>query len=141
MEFRGTTIFSNNTSTALFVDGASINFGNDSRTIFQDNSGLHGGAISLISGSFISMYRNSSVIFLRNTAVLYGGAIYVALSTPFDYILSRVCFIRYYSENVSHNEWNTSFTFINNTAGKGNIGNTIFANTLDPCVKAHSAGI
>ena len=141
MEFRGTTIFSNNTSTALFVDGASINFGNDSQTIFQDNSGLHGGAISLISGSFISMYRNSSVIFLRNIAVLYGGAIYVALSTPFDYILSRVCFIRYYSENVSPNEWNTSFTFINNTAGKGNIGNTIFANTLDPCVKAHSAGI
>ena len=141
IEFRGATTFSNNTSTALFVDGASINFGNDSRTIFQDNSGLHGGAISLISGARVTAYPNSSVIFLRNTAVLYGGAIYVALSTPFEYLLSRICFLRYYSENVPPSEWNTSFTFINNTAGKSNIGNTIFANTLDPCVKAHSAGI
>ena len=140
VEFRGNTIFSNNTSTALFVDGASINFGNDSRTIFQNNSGIHGGAISLISGAWITAYPNSSVIFLRNTAVLYGGAIYVGLSTPFDYIISRVCFIRYYSENFTPSEWNTSFTFINNTAGKGIIGNTIFADTIDPCVKVHSAG-
>ena len=86
------------------------------------------------------MYPNSSVIFLRNTAVQYGGAIYVALSTPFDYLTSRVCFIRYFSENASPSEWNTTFTFSNNTAGKSTMGNTISANTLDPCVKIHSAG-
>ena len=140
VEFRGTTIFSNNTSTALNVNGASVKFGNDSITTFQDNSGLYGGAISLIGNSMISVYPNSSVIFLRNKAVQYGGAIYAELSTPFSYLLSHVCFIRYYSENVSPDEWNTSFTFINNTTPESNIGKMIFASTLNPCVKAYSVG-
>ena len=140
IEFRGTTVFSNNTSTALSVDGASVKFGDDSITTFQDNSGLYGGAISLIGKSWISVYPNSSVIFLRNTAVQYGGAIYVELSSPFSYLLSHVCFIRYYLENVSPDKWNTNFTFINNTTPESNIGKMIFASTLNPCVKAYSVG-
>ena len=117
-----------------------MKFGNDSRTTFQDNSGLYGGAISLIGKSWIGVYPNSSVIFQRNTAVQYGGAIYVELSTPFSYLLSHVCFIRYYSESVSPDEWNTSFRFINNTTPESNIGEMIFASTLNPCVKAYSVG-
>ena len=138
VEFRGTTIFSNNTSTALIGDKAVIKFSNDSITTFQDNSGLNGGAISLISGAWISVYPNSSVIFLRNTALQYGGAIYVELSRPYDHLLSYVCFIRYYLENVSLSEWNTNFTFINNTTPESNIGKVIFASTLKPCVRAYS---
>ena len=140
VEIRGTNVFSNNTSTALIADKAVVKFSNNSVTTFQDNSGLHGGAISLIGGAWISVYPNSSVIFLRNTAVQDGGAIYVELSTPFDYLLSHVCFIRYYLENVSLSEWNTNFTFINNTAPESNIGKMIFASTLIPCVKAYSVG-
>ena len=140
VEFRGTTLFSNNTSTALSVDRASVKFSNDSMLIFQDNSGLYGGAISLLGNSWISVYPNSSVIFLRNTAIQYGGAIYVELSSPFSYLLSHVCFIRYYIENMSPSEWNTNFTFINNTTPETNIGKMIFASTLSPCVKAYSVG-
>ena len=139
VEFRGTTIFDNNNSTALIVDGGFVKFSNHSLTIFKDNRGLHGGAILLIKGSWISVYPNSSVIFLRNRAVQYGGAVYVELSTPFDYLLSRVCFIRYFSENVSPTKWKTNITFINNTAGENN--NTIFASTLRPCLKVYSVGI
>ena len=139
VEFRGTTNFSNNNSTALIVDGASIRFSNDSITIFQDNSGLHGGAISLINGAWVGVYPNSSVTFLRNRALQYGGAIYTELSTPFDYLLSHACFIRYYLEDMLPSEWNTNFTFINNSAGENN--NTIFASTLRPCLKLHTAGI
>ena len=122
VEFRETTIFSNNNSTALIVDGASVRFINNSMTTFQDNSGLHGGAISLISGAWISVYPNSSVIFLRSTAVQYGGAIYVGLSRPFDYLLSHICFIKYHVEKVLPSEWEANFMFVNNTA-KSNIGN------------------
>ena len=139
VEFKGTTIFSNNNSTALIVDGGFVKFSNDSSTIFKDNSGLHGGAISLISGAWISVYPNSSVIFLRNTAIQYGGAIYVELSTPFDYLLSHICFVRYYLENVSPSLWKTNFTFINNTARENN--NTIFISTLRPCLKVYTVGI
>ena len=138
VEFKGTTVFSNNNSTALIVDRASAEFSNNSVTTFQDNNGLHGGAILLISGSWISVYPNSSVIFLRNRAIQYGGAIYAELSTPFDYLLSHVCFIRYYSEDVSPSEWITNITFINNTAGESN--NTIFASTLRPCLKVYTVG-
>jgi len=67
----------------------------------------------------------------------YGGAIYVELSTPFDYLLSRICFIRYFSENLSPIKWDTNFTFIDNTAGQNNgtNGNTLYASTLQPCMK------
>ena len=140
VEFRGTTVFSNNNSTALLVDGTRIMFSTNSSTIFQDNSGLHGDAISLISVAWISVYPNSSVIFLRNTAVQYGGAIYVGLFRPFDYLLSHICFIKYYSKKVAPNEWETNLTFINNTA-KSNIGNAIFARTFIPCVKAYHDGL
>ena len=140
VEFREITIFTNNTSTALIGDKAVIRFSSDSITTFQDNSGLNGGAISLISGAWISVYPNSSVIFLRNTALQYGGAIYVELSRPYDHLLSHVCFIRYYLENVSLSEWNTNFTFINNTTPESNIGKMIFASTLKPCVRAYSVG-
>ena len=136
VEFLGYNYFTNNTSTALMVDAATIKFGNDSVTVFQDNSGLHGGAILLIQGASIIVYPNSTVIFLRNKAVENGGAIYVELSTPFDYLLSHACFIRYYLETVLPSNWKTNFTFIDNTARQSN--NSIFASTLQPCTRAYS---
>ena len=61
------------------------------------------------------------------------------LSTPFDYILSHICFIRYYFENISPDKWRTNFTlnFVDNTGGKSN--STIFASTLRPCSKVYTA--
>ena len=138
VEFWGQTYFINNNSTALMVDGATVEFSNDSVTVFQDNSGLHGGAILLIEGAGIIVYPNSTVIFLRNTAVEHGGAIYVELSTPFDYLLSHVCFVRYYAENVLPDNWETNFTFINNTARQNN--SSIFTSTLQPCARAYFNG-
>jgi len=109
-----------------------VAFSNDSMTKFQDNGGLHGGAILLASGAWIETYPNSSIVFLRNAAIKYGGAIYVALSTSFDYLLSHICFVRYYKEDEPPNEWKTNFTFINNTSEE--TSNTIYASTLRPCM-------
>ena len=136
--FCGHTQFTNNTSTALMVDAATVKFGNDSVTFFQDNSGLHGGAILLIEGASIIVYPNSTVIFLRNKAVEVGGAIYVELSTPFDNLLSHACFVRYYLEIVHPDNWKTNFTFINNTARQSD--NSIFTSTLKPCTRAYFNG-
>ena len=132
VEFRETTIFSNNNSTALLIDGATARFSNNSVTTFQDNSGLRGGAISLITGASIRVYPDTTLTFIRNKAVQSGGAIYVELSTPYDYLLSRACFVRYYVEKITPSEWQTNFTFINNSGG--NNSDTIFVNTLNPCV-------
>ena len=51
---------------------------------FTENTGLHDGAILLLSVSWIEVHPNSSLLFVRNTAITNGGAIYVELSTPYD---------------------------------------------------------
>ena len=135
IQFWGCTHFINNTSTALIVDGATVEFGDDSVTVFQDNSGLYGGAISMIENARIVVHPNSTVAFLRNTAVEHGGAIYVELSTPFDHLLSHVCFVRYCTETIPPSKWETNFTFIDNTARRSY--NSIFASTLQPCIRAY----
>ena len=135
VRFLNYTRFYQNNSTALVVDGAFADFFDDSHTEFTENKGLHGGAILLIGESWMQVHPNSTLLFLRNTALAYGGAIYVELSTPYEFILSHSCFVRYFSEGSFPNEWkNTNFTFINNTAVR-QINNTIFANTLRPCLK------
>ena len=136
IQFRGYTHFNNNTSTALIVDGATMEFSDDSVTVFQNNNGLSGGAISMIENARIIVYPNSTLIFLNNTAIENGGAIYVELSTPFDHLLSHVCFIRYHLEKTPPSNWKANFTFINNTARQNN--NSIFASTLQPCIRAYS---
>lgn len=136
IQFRNFTRFIKNKSTALVIDSAFAEFYVDSFTEFLDNKGLRGGAILLIGDSWIQVHSGSTLLFVRNTAVHYGGAIYVELSTPYEYILSHSCFVRYSSPSISPNKWNTSFTFINNTAG--NTSNTIFANTLRPCMKFYA---
>ena len=135
IQFLNYTRFSQNNSTALVVDGAFADFFVDSFTEFTENKGLHGGAILLIGESWIQVHPSSTLVFLRNTAQAYGGAIYVELSTPYEFILSHSCFIRYFYEESFPNQWkNTNFTFINNTAAH-QTNNAIFTNTLRPCLK------
>ena len=136
IRFSGSTLFSGNNATALAIDGALVEFGHNSFTNFSDNHGLHSGGIQLISSAWIKVYPNCTVLFIRNTAVHYGGAIYVELSTPFDYLLSHVCFVRYYSESTLLSEWNFTFIFDNNRAGENN--STMFVTTIQPCIKAYS---
>ena len=77
----------------VVVDDAVIEFYNDSYTLFQDNRGLHGGTILLMGSSLIEIYYNTTLVFLWNTATGYGGAIYVELSAPYDYLISHACFV------------------------------------------------
>ena len=60
------------------------------------------------------------------------------LSTPFDYLLSHVCFVRYYLGTALPDNWKANFTFINNTARQNN--SSIFTSTLQPCVIAYFNG-
>jgi len=84
IKFNGSTLFSGNNATALAVDGAFlVEFGHNSSTNFSHNHGLHSGGIQLLNDAWIKIYPNCTVLFIRNTAVHYGGAIYVELSTPY----------------------------------------------------------
>jgi len=138
IRFKGSSLFSGNNSTALAVEGALIEFYNNSQIKFCDNNGVNGGGILLTNNAWIKIYQNCSVFFIRNTALHYGGAIYVKVSTHFDYVLSHVCFFSYYIESALLTEWNFNFAFINNTAGQSK--NSVFVTTLKPCFRAYKNG-
>ena len=114
------------------MDSATVEFTEHSVTIFDGNSGVHGGAIMLMGGAWIEIHPYSSVSFLHNNALISGGAIHVDVGTPFDHLASHVCFIRYYKENVPPTNWLTNFTFQDNKVNDDN-GKSLFANTLNPC--------
>ena len=135
VQFLNFTRFTQNNSTALVVDGAAAEFFSGSYTDFFKNAGLHGGAILLIGDSWIQVHPNSTLLFINNTALTYGGAMYIELSTPYEFVLSHSCFVRYSYEHTFPDSWDTNFTFINNTASQPN--NAIFANTLHPCLKSY----
>ena len=139
IQFSGYTDFSLNNSTALVGDGAELGFHNNSVTLFHDNRGFLGGALLLMSSSRINVHFNSTLIFLRNVAVINGGAIYVHFATLFDYGISYSCFIRYLGQNISINKWNARFIFIDNKAAN-NETNSIFTTTLRPCYNTYSKG-
>ena len=130
--FGGKTSFLTNNYTALVMDSSTVEFTEHSITIFQNNSGVHGGAIMLINGAWIKILPHSNVSFLHNNALISGGAIHVDVSTPFDHLSSHVCFIRYHREDVPPNEWLTNFTFSDNHVAEDK-GKALFANTLNPC--------
>ena len=139
IQFSGYTDFSLNNSTALVGDGAELGFHNNSVTIFHDNRGFLGGALLLMSSSRINVHFNSALIFIRNVAVINGGAIYVHFATLFDYLISYSCFIRYLGQNISLDKWNATFIFIDNKAAN-NETNSIFTTTLRPCRNTYLEG-
>ena len=105
-------------------------------TVFHDNHGFRGGAVFLMSSSWMKVHFNSTLMFQRNVAVINGGAIYVHFAMLFDYLISS-CFIRYYEQNVAINDWNARLIFADNKAAD-NQNNSIFATTLRPCRNAHT---
>ena len=76
---------------------------------------------------------NRSYIFVNNTALERGGAIYVMSIDNHDFTTSKTCFIQYL-KNIPAKEWNCNISFTGNTADSGaGPGNTIFATSLHPC--------
>ena len=139
IQFSGYTDFSSNNSTALVGDEAELGFHNHSVTVFHNNRGFLGGAILLMSDSWMNVHFNSTVMFLGNVAVINGGAIYVHFATLFDYLISYSCFIRYLGKNIAVDKWNAQFIFIDNKAADNEI-NSIFTTTLRPCQNTYSKG-
>jgi len=137
IQFRAFSKFQANNSTAVIGDDAVVEFYFDSFVIFEGNHGLRGGAILLIEGSFMTLFSNVSLVFFENTATLSGGAIFAEMSTPFEYLESHICFIRYHQEDQGPPSV-CSLSFINNNSTKY-INNTIFSGTLRPCMKEYSS--
>ena len=140
IQIRGYTSFVMNRFTALVLDKEKVEFCENSVTVFQNNNGVHGGAILLIDTAWIMVNYSSTVTFVGNTATVAGSAIYVQLITPYDHTLSHSCFIRYFEQNTAVSKWNATFTFISNTSdfACGQNMRPIYATTLHPCKSLYS---
>ena len=131
MEFYNENYFIENDGTALSVLDAVVDFKNNSSAVFYRNKGLRGGAIALLGRTILRVFPSTRLLFEENMATDKGGAIYFISLGIRDVINFRKCFIQYHDYTLSPFEWETNFTFINNTSP--NPGHAIYCTTLIPC--------
>ena len=91
-----------------------------SETSFEDNFARSGCAIYITEGSQISVGDGSTIRFIRNTASLHGGAMYIDLTNCRDHGIVFANLTNY-----------DSISFINNSAKQ--YGNSIYFNIPDSC--------
>lgn len=135
----GNNNFTRNNYTALCLDSSKLTFKSSSRSIFDGNIGIEGGAISLYGFSWILLEEHSYVIFKNNVAKRRGGAVYVRNPGPpriaFQTTKLQIasCFIRYLNDG-NPDDWPVTIIFQNNQAPPA-AGNSIYATTLKYCRK------
>ena len=131
IEFYNENYFMENDGTALSALDALVDFKDNSSAVFYRNKGLRGGAVALLGSTVLRVFPYTKILFEENMATDKGGAIYSISVGVRDVVNSRKCFIRYYDYTISPFEWETKFTFINNTSP--NPGHAIYCTTLIPC--------
>ena len=123
-----------NKGTGLVLNYSKVRILN--KTVFTNNTGYNGGAVSLYGQSQIILLRDTFLKFIDNSAKNKGGAIYykmiceplIGLSCT-EFLVNR-CFISF--EDGSQNSFNGSVIFINNSVETG-FGKDIFSTTLKYC--------
>ena len=135
INLRGKQSFEGNDGSAMHLTSSIINFQSGSLVYFKSNSGLYGGAISLIGISAIKVNDDSEFLFINNTASSAGGAIYYFSIDNHNYLSSRSCFI-HYKGSKSISERNVTLQFSNNRVWNTDeqVGQAIFASSLIPCM-------
>ena len=142
IKFEGHNDFQNNWGTALYIVNAIVNFQKSSAT-FVSNTGLQGGAITLIGPATVILGPNRYE-FRENKAFHQGGAIYVQLIDKFDIEVSQSCFIQYVDPDCNYDidddddkcdewPWRVNITFDGNKVIQGKTGHTIYATSLYSC--------
>ena len=122
---RGTSVFSLNTNTALFVSSETkVTIEENSKVSFCSNYGENGGALYLGHGSKVDAKDNASLEFHKNRAS-FGGALYSELPDTHSVADDKFCFIVNGRNNVT-------FKFKDNKA-TSKVGNDMFAGTFQSC--------
>ena len=134
VDFDGNCAFHYNSASAIAATASTLTFLQNSSLIFSNNTGHHGGAISLLGNAYMLVENNTSLEFYYNRATAKGGAIYYLAPSERDFVSTRKCFVNYKNLSVSPYHWNTSFKFRGNDAPGSSNGNSIFVTTLLPCI-------
>ena len=132
ISFKNVTVvnctFMDNLSPPLLAYDSNIYF--EGINVFDSNTALFGGAIYLERNSFIFLKPNTKVIFSNNSAILKGGAIYIAGGNEGTFLFD--CQIQVYDPELTPpNELGTLMKFINNTALDA--GDALYGGLIDAC--------
>ena len=141
VHFLSYVIFVNNSGTALYSSDGIIVILNETQADFTNNTGINGGALSLMGSSVLRIHPGTHLYFTRNTALEQGGAIYYYSTFPSLFLYSYSCFLQYSESTVKPGNWsNVGFHFDGNTAIGYDNAQSIYATTLYPCAKAEGEG-
>ena len=134
----GESVFSNNKASPLLSDKSIINFKDSIR--FENNSATSGGAIVVLTGSYLVIKNNTNLNFVNNLATSYGGAIYFIHSGPGIQITDRSCFMWFEKidpfcglikpDCTDPGTLNITVNFKDNAA---QLGSTIYGSTQQSC--------
>jgi predicted outer membrane repeat protein len=134
IKFTGTNRFSRNIGGGLSVVDSLVTVAKNSHLIFEDNVAHFGGGLQQVGSCLVVVSEGAVVDFVRNRALILGGAIMVN-SPVVDHatnFLNRFCFIRFSDPDVPPQSWlNVSINFINNTAKVG--GAALYGTDLRRC--------
>ena len=140
VHFTGTNSFINNTGSALYLCSSRAKFSEDSVTHFINNTGMHGGAMSLIGFSSIQYQNDTAFHFMGNSAKL-GGAIYVHSIDQHLAFASYTCFLihGHTSKGLNlQNPRNITFSFVANKASYNLSHSLYLSSSVHACKSACS---
>ena len=112
-------LFERNYGSALDLYSSYIEVEPETSVNFSDNAKTtNGGAISLHGCSYILIHQSTNFQFIRNSAYVFGGAIYSGTCTSNNQptTLTSKCFLQYFDSSESPLYWDTKFTFTDNRA-------------------------
>jgi len=116
--------FTNNFGSALYLVNSNLIFGNGF-TLFENNTAEHGAALYLDSNSRVTFNFSSEVLFSKNEAQRYGGAIFCSVSADSD------CYRNISDTLLVLNNDNGMIKFSENIASVG--GDTVYFSVQQSC--------
>lgn len=124
------TSFRDNCGTALYIVSTNVRFASQSVTVFENNTGHHGGAILLIDNAVLHV-DNAKLRFISNSAII-GGALCILPNSAY---YKGECFFHLTCHNKSScKKISAMFEFNDNKATTG-IGNDMFVSSFEDCCK------
>ena len=143
MVLRGTVTFSDNEVTGVLLQSTPALVSAGAQVLVKNNNGQQGGGFHITGeGSGIGFDVNTTIIFLNNTATIYGGAMYVSPTISSNDVLrptdaSTGCFISLFptancflEDCFGGSLENVTIRFAGNSAP---IGSIVYGATLKPC--------
>ena len=120
--------FASNAGSGLQLINSTVVFSGDN--VFYNNTAKYGGGIFIDSSSFLSITAHTKLSFIKNTAMITGGAIYVDKHELRDKLFDE-CFLQWdmFDLNDSSLHQDVQFVFNNNNAAVA--GTAVWGGSFD----------